>query len=90
VPRMLRSIDFFLFLQQCHDARYNGRILCVRVAQALDRKRTIPTERPPLVGEVSANFCGERVSRGQRNGFPWPLISVTLQLKFFENIILLR
>jgi hypothetical protein len=22
------------------------------------RKRTIPTERPPLVGEVSANFCG--------------------------------
>jgi hypothetical protein len=25
---------------------------------ALVRKRTIPTERPPLVGEVSANFCG--------------------------------
>jgi hypothetical protein len=25
---------------------------------ALARKRTIPTERPPLVGEVSANFCG--------------------------------
>jgi hypothetical protein len=24
---------------------------------ALFRKRTIPTERPPLVGEVSANFC---------------------------------
>jgi hypothetical protein len=22
------------------------------------RKRTIPTEQPPLVGEVSANFCG--------------------------------
>jgi hypothetical protein len=22
------------------------------------RKRTIPTKRPPLVGEVSANFCG--------------------------------
>jgi hypothetical protein len=21
-------------------------------------KQTIPTERPPLVGEVSANFCG--------------------------------
>jgi hypothetical protein len=28
-------IDFFLFLQQCHDARYNGPILCSRVAQAL-------------------------------------------------------
>jgi hypothetical protein len=25
---------------------------------ALARKRTIPTERPPLVGEVGANFCG--------------------------------
>jgi hypothetical protein len=25
---------------------------------ALVRERTIPTERPPLVGEVSANVCG--------------------------------
>jgi hypothetical protein len=25
---------------------------------ALVRERTIPTERPPTVGEVSANFCG--------------------------------
>jgi hypothetical protein len=24
----------------------------------LVRKKTIPTERPPLVGEVSANFSG--------------------------------
>jgi hypothetical protein len=24
----------------------------------LVRKQTIPTERPPLVGEVGANFCG--------------------------------
>jgi hypothetical protein len=24
----------------------------------LVRKRTIPTERPPLVGEISPNFCG--------------------------------
>jgi hypothetical protein len=32
--------------------------------------RTIPTERPPLVGEVSANFSGWRVSRGQRNESP--------------------
>jgi hypothetical protein len=43
---------------------------------ALVRKRTIPTERPPLVGEVSATFSGERVSRGQRNESPRPLISV--------------
>ena len=27
---------------------------------ALVRERTIPTERPPPVGEVSANFCGYR------------------------------
>jgi hypothetical protein len=40
------------------------------------RKRTIPTEWPPLVGEVSINFCGERVSRGQFNTSPRPLISV--------------
>jgi hypothetical protein len=25
---------------------------------ALIRERTMPTERPPLVFEVSANFCG--------------------------------
>jgi hypothetical protein len=25
---------------------------------ALVRERNIPTERPPLGGEVSANFCG--------------------------------
>jgi hypothetical protein len=43
---------------------------------ALVRQRTIPTERPPLVGEVSANFSGQRVSRGQRNESPRPLISV--------------
>jgi hypothetical protein len=27
---------------------------------ALVRKRTIPTERPLFVGEVSTNFCGQR------------------------------
>jgi hypothetical protein len=27
---------------------------------ALVREQTIPTERPPPVGEVSANFCGQR------------------------------
>jgi hypothetical protein len=28
-------------------------------------KRTISTERPPVIGEVSANFCWYRVPRGQ-------------------------
>jgi hypothetical protein len=32
------------------------------------RERTIPTERPPLVSEVIAHFCGERVPRGQSDG----------------------
>jgi hypothetical protein len=32
------------------------------------RERTTPTERPPLVCEVNANFCGWRVPRGQRDG----------------------
>jgi hypothetical protein len=27
-------------------------------SMALVRERTIPTERPPPVGKVSANFCG--------------------------------
>jgi hypothetical protein len=52
-------------------------------SMALVRKRTIPTEQPPLVGEVSDNFCGWRVSRGQRNGSPRPLIS------FFIILIML-
>jgi hypothetical protein len=43
---------------------------------ALVSKLTIPTEWPPIVGERSAKFYGLRVSRGQRNGFPRPLISV--------------
>jgi len=29
-----------------------------QLSVALVRERTIPTERPPPVGEVSANFCG--------------------------------
>jgi hypothetical protein len=44
--------------------------------RGLIRQRLIPTERPPLVSEVSANFSGQRVSRGQRNKSPGPLISV--------------
>jgi hypothetical protein len=54
----------------------NALIKSVTIKQtnsmALVRKRSIPTERPQLVGEVSANICGYKVSRGQRNGFPRP------------------
>jgi hypothetical protein len=31
--------------------------LCFHNSMTLVHERTIPTERPPLVGEVSANFC---------------------------------
>jgi hypothetical protein len=37
---------------------------------ALVRERTIPAERPPLVGEVSANFCDRGVSHDQFGGSP--------------------
>jgi hypothetical protein len=39
-------------------------------------KRTVPTERLPLVDEVSAHFSGLRVSRDQCNESQRPLISV--------------
>jgi hypothetical protein len=48
-----------------------------RNSVALVRKRTVPIERPPLIGEVSAKFCGENMSRGQRDGSPRPLISIS-------------
>jgi hypothetical protein len=31
-------------------------------------ERTVPTERPLLVSEVSANFCVQRMLRGQNTG----------------------
>jgi hypothetical protein len=59
---------------------------------AFVRERSIPTERPPLVGEVSAIFCGYRVSRGQCDGTysrfsrPEPL----LFLSSSSSIVLMR
>jgi hypothetical protein len=60
------------------------------------RERTIPTERPPLVGEVIANFSGYRVPRGQRDGSlrpysqfprqePLLLIIITLSAGIFKG-----
>jgi hypothetical protein len=50
------------------------------------RERTIPTERPPLVGEVIANFCGQRVPRDQRDGSLRPYSRVSRQepLLFYQ------
>jgi hypothetical protein len=33
-------------------------IIIIIITVTIVRERTIPTERPPLVSEVSANFCG--------------------------------
>jgi hypothetical protein len=56
----------------CYKLYENMIIACLLLTDnnsvALVRERTIPTERPPLVSEVSANVCGHRVSRGQRDG----------------------
>jgi hypothetical protein len=38
-----------------NDNNYNKR-----TQRLWNRKRAIPTEWPPLIGEVSANFCGLR------------------------------
>jgi hypothetical protein len=49
-------------------------------------ERTIPTERPPLVVEVIANFCGKRMSRGQRDGSlrPYSRFSRQEPLLFYQ------
>jgi hypothetical protein len=50
------------------------------------RERTIPTERPPLVGEVTANVCGYKVPRGQRDGSlrPYSRFSRQEPLLFYQ------
>jgi hypothetical protein len=49
-------------------------------------ERTIPTDRPPLVGEVIANFCGYRLPRGQRDASLRPYSPVSRQepLLFYQ------
>jgi hypothetical protein len=47
---------------------------CNNNSVALVRERTIPTERPLPVGEVSANFCGW-LPCGHRGGSPTAVIS---------------
>ena len=42
----------------CHTGLFALKTKTKLNSVALVRERTIPTERPPPVGEVSANFCG--------------------------------
>jgi hypothetical protein len=50
------------------------------------RERTIPTERPPLIGEVIANFVRIGVPRGQRDGSlrPYSRFSRQETLLFYQ------
>jgi hypothetical protein len=66
-------------------------LLCPRYTQQTNsmvwvRERTIPTEWPPLVGEVIANFCGWRMPRGQRDGSlrPYSRFSRQEPLLFYQ------
>jgi hypothetical protein len=48
------------------------------------RERTTQTERPPLVGEVIANFCGQRVPRGQRDGSHGRILGFLDRSRYFS------
>jgi hypothetical protein len=63
----------------------------------LVRERTIPTEFPPFVGEVSANFCGyrgvawlvRRIPYGRNFGFlDWCFMFHKLNICSPENFLL--
>jgi hypothetical protein len=44
---------------------------------AFSPRRTVPTDRPLIVEESSASFCGQRMSRVQRNrSLPEPLLFI--------------
>jgi hypothetical protein len=64
------------FSQKTHKNNQLKHLKVEKSSVVLIFKRTIPTELPPSVGQFSANFRGQRMSRGQRNESPRPLISV--------------
>jgi hypothetical protein len=54
----VHSITKFVLFSKTDEIYINSFYIYLKNSVALVRKRTIPTERPPLVGGVSANFCG--------------------------------
>ena len=55
LPLMIYGVPVWIkALEKEHNRTIYNRYSSV----GLVRERTIPTERPPPVGEVSANFCG--------------------------------
>ena len=58
---LAKLIRLFVHLSvECSNNPSQGPLPTQLNSVALVRERTIPTERPPPVGEVSANFCGWR------------------------------
>jgi hypothetical protein len=54
----------------------------------LVRERTIPAERPPLVGEVSANFCATNPN-GRILDFLDPLVrSIVLKMSILPTMMI--
>jgi hypothetical protein len=49
-------------------------------------ERTTPNKRPLLVGGVSANICGLKVSRGQLNGSPQPYSQISRPLIYVFSL----
>jgi hypothetical protein len=61
-------------------------IYCLKLnSVAWVRERTIPTERPPVVGDVSANFCRQRVPRGQCGGSLRPYSRLSRPFTYCEQ-----
>ena len=56
-----------------------GRCVTYKNYVTLVRERTIPTERPPPVGEVSANFCGQRGVTWSAQRFPTAVLISAFQ-----------
>jgi hypothetical protein len=54
----LQTLLFHFFQPQALVAGEGNHVTKKKPPWPLVGKRTIPTERPPLAGEVSANFCG--------------------------------
>jgi hypothetical protein len=76
-------------LRPFSDWRSNRCLKYYTILVAWVRERTIPTERPPLVGELSTNFFGYRVPCSQREGSLLPYSWLSRQ-KLTSQIVKLK
>jgi hypothetical protein len=56
--QILNEYYLIVMLTYISNNCYKNKLLTNSNSVALVPERTIPTERPPLVGVVSAKFCG--------------------------------